>query len=44
MIELYLDIKIYLDYFPRRLKYAELGKSVHLTFSVPLPKVVEVIP
>ena len=25
MIELYLYIKIYLDYFPGRLKYTELG-------------------
>ena len=32
MIELYLQIKIYLDYFPGRLKYAELGKSTRLTF------------
>ena len=31
MIELYLHIKIYLHYFPRRLKYAELGKSTRLT-------------
>ena len=31
MIELYLRIKIYLHYFPRRLKYAELGKSTRLT-------------
>ena len=44
MIELYLHIKIYLDYFPRRLKYAELGKSMHLKFSVPVLKVAEVIP
>ena len=33
-----------LDYFPGRLKYAELGKSTHLTFWVPAPKVVEIIP
>ena len=32
MIELYLHIKIYLDYFPGRLKYAKLGKSARLTF------------
>ena len=44
MIDLYLHIKIYLDYFPRRLKYAELGKLMHHKFSVPVPKVVEVIP
>ena len=36
--------KIYLDYFPGRLKYAKLGKSMCLTFWVPEPKVVEVIP
>ena len=35
---------MYLDYFPRRLKYAELGKSMRLKFSVPVLKVVEVIP
>ena len=44
MIELYLHIKFYLDYFPGRLKYAELGKSTRLTFSVPVPNLVEVIP
>ena len=44
MIELYLHVKIYLDYFPGRLKYAKLGKSTPLTFWVPVPKVVEVIP
>ena len=44
MIELYLQIKIYLDYFPRRLKHAKLGKSIHLTFRVPVAKVVEIIP
>ena len=32
MIELYLHIKTYLDYFTGRLKYAELGKSTCLTF------------
>ena len=32
IIKLYLHIKIYLDYFPGRLKYAELGKSTRLTF------------
>ena len=32
MIELYLHIKIYLYYFPGRLKYIELGKPVRLTF------------
>ena len=32
MIELHLHIKIYLHYFPGRLKYPELGKSMHLTF------------
>ena len=31
MIELYLHIKLYLDYFPGRLKYAELEKSMRLT-------------
>ena len=44
MIELYLLVKMYLDYFARRLKYAELGKSMRLTFYVPVPKVVKVIP
>ena len=44
MIELYLHIKIYLDYFPGKLKYAKFGKSLHLIFLVPVPKVVEVIP
>ena len=29
MIELYLHIKKYLNYFRRKLKYAELAKSVH---------------
>ena len=43
MIELYLHLKIYLDSFPRKLKYAELGKSARLTFLVSVPKVVEVI-
>ena len=28
----------------KRLKYAEFGKSMLLTFSIPMPKVVEVIP
>ena len=32
MIELYLHIKIYLHYFPERLKCAALGKSTRLTF------------
>ena len=41
-IELYFHLKIYLYYFPGRLKYAELGKSTRLTFWVPVPKVVEV--
>ena len=44
MTGLYLHVKMYLDYFPGRLKYAELGKSTHLTFCIPVPKVVEVIP
>ena len=44
MIELYLYLKIYLDYFPGRLKYTDLGKSIHLTFWAPVPKVAEVIP
>ena len=30
-IKPYLHIKIYLDYFPGRLKKAKLGKSVRLT-------------
>ena len=44
MIELYLQIKTYLDWFPGRLKFTKIGKSTSLTFSVPMPKVVEVIP
>ena len=32
MTEVYLHIKLYLDYFPGRLKYAELGKSTRLRF------------
>ena len=40
---LLLYVKIYLDYFPGRLEYAKLGKSMPLTFWVPVPKVVEVI-
>ena len=44
MIELYLHIKIYLDCFPGRLKYAKLGKSTCLTFWVSVLKVVKVIP
>ena len=44
MIELYLYIKIYLGYFPGRLKYTELGKSTRLTFWVPVPKLAEAIP
>ena len=32
MIELYVHVKIYLDYFPGRPKYAKLGKSMHFTF------------
>ena len=43
MIELYLH-KIYLDYFLGRLKYADFEKLTRLTFWIPLPKVVEVLP
>ena len=32
MTELYLRTKIYLDYFPVRLKDAELAKSMRLIF------------
>ena len=32
MIELYLNIKIYLDYFPERLTYAKLGNQRVLNF------------
>ena len=32
MIELHLHLKIYLDYFPGRLKYTELEKLTRLTF------------
>ena len=34
--------KIYLDYFLRRLKLDKLGKSIRLTFWVPVPRVVVV--
>ena len=44
MIELSLHIKNYLDYFPGRLKYAELGKSTRVTFLVPVTTIVEVTP
>ena len=44
MTELCLHIKIYLGYFPGRLEYAKIGKTMRLTFSVPVPKVVEVTP
>ena len=44
MIGLHFHIKIYLDYFPGRLKYAKLVKSMCFTFGVPVSKVVEVIP
>ena len=44
MIELYLHLKIYLGYFPGRLKHDELEKSLRLTFWVIVSKVVEVIP
>ena len=40
MIAFYLHIKIYLNYFPGRLKYAKLGKSTRLA----VPKAVEVTP
>ena len=32
MTEFNLHIKIYLDYFPGRLKYAKLGELTRLTF------------
>ena len=32
MIELYLHMKIYLDYFPESVNHDQLGKSLHLTF------------
>ena len=35
---------IFFNSFPGRLKYAELGNSLRLTFWVPVPKVIEVIP
>ena len=44
MIELNLHINIYLDYFPRRLKYTKREKSTRLTCCVSVPKGVEVIP
>ena len=44
MIEICLPIKTYLDYFPGRLKYAELGNPTQFKFSIPVPKVVKVIP
>ena len=39
MIELYLYIKTYLDYFPGKLKYSQLGKWTRFTFWVPVLKV-----
>ena len=36
--------KTLFGFFPGRLKYVELGKFTPLTFWVPVPKVVEVIP
>ena len=38
MIDVYLHIKIYLNYFTGRLKHAELGTSLPLTFWVSAPK------
>ena len=32
-LEFYLDVKIYLDYFPGRLKQAEVGKSMSYILS-----------
>ena len=32
IVEVYLHIKIYLDYLWGRLKNEELGKSIHITF------------
>ena len=32
MTELYLHLKIYVDSFPVRLKYAKLGEEPHLSF------------
>ena len=45
MIELNLDTKIYLDYFPGRLKYANLENRValHFEFKSYISKVIEVI-
>ena len=43
MIELSLDIKIFLDNFPGRLKLAEIGKSTRLIVWVPVSKIVQVI-
>ena len=43
-IYIYIYMKIYLDYFPGRLKLPELGKWTCLTFWVPVPKAVEFIP
>ena len=38
MIDVYLHIKNYLNYFTGRLKHAELGTSLPLTFRVSAPK------
>ena len=35
---------LFFGYFPGRVKYAKPGKPTGLTFRVPVPKVVEVIP
>ena len=43
MIELYLYVKIYLDYFTGRLKNAKFGELTALTFWVPVPKVAEFV-
>ena len=44
MIDLYLQLKFYLHYFPERLKHFEVGKSTRLTFSVTVLHIVGVIP
>ena len=43
MIELYLHMQIYLDYFQGRLKHAEFGKLTYLMFCVPVQRFVGVI-
>ena len=44
MIDLYLQLKFYLDYFPEKPEYFEFGKPTRLTFWVTVLNIVGVIP